>query len=131
MNPALRRYVAYEGGAWKAKQFELAAPHLVEPRSVSVPSRLPSTTSPARSSETLLKYDCTGPATIAMSPVKAKRTAGFGAAPSGAAPVSRTTAAAERKRPLRTAGQGSGWGRPRGHGASLPGSTYFFGRMTS
>src|SRR5581483_2351785 len=93
-------------GAWKAKQFEFAEPHFVAPRSVSVPSRFPSTTSPVRSSLTSAKYRSTGPATMAMSPVKAKRTTGAGAAGVGVEPASASTAAS-RKRPLLTARQGS------------------------
>ena len=40
------------GGAWNEKQSELPVPHFGVPRSVSVPSRLPRTTSPASSLRT-------------------------------------------------------------------------------
>ena len=82
VNPASRRSGAYEGGARNAKHDESpGAPHFEEPRFVSVPSRFPQTTSPLRSRRTDLKYDSTGPCTIAMSPANAKRTTGCFAAP--------------------------------------------------
>src|SRR6266511_6057738 len=98
VNPACRRSRASAIGARNEKQVELPAPHFEEPRSVRVPSRLPSTTSPVRSRLTARKYDSAGPATIAMSPATANRaTAGASAAAStGAPPASATTSSAAR-----------------------------------
>ncbi len=47
VNPASRSQRAYDGGVRKAKQFVLPLPHFDEPPVARVPSRLPSTTSPA------------------------------------------------------------------------------------
>ena len=49
MNPACFNQRAYDGGVWNAKQFVLPEPHFDRPPDESVPSRFPSTTSPARS----------------------------------------------------------------------------------
>ena len=52
VKPARFRSGAYDGGARNTKHDELSAPHFDSPREVSVPSRLPSTTSPTRSGST-------------------------------------------------------------------------------
>ena len=57
MKPAPFSHRAYEGGVRKAKQLLLPAPHLDEPPVASVPSRLPSTTSPTSSWSTVEKND--------------------------------------------------------------------------
>ncbi len=49
MNPACASQRAYDGGVWNAKQSVLRAPHFEPPPVERVPSRFPSTTSPARS----------------------------------------------------------------------------------
>ena len=84
MKPALFSSRAYEGGAWKAKQSVLDAPHFDWPRTVSVPSRLPTTTSPFSWALTALEKNPappSGDATMAMSPTHAIETGrGFDAA---------------------------------------------------
>src|SRR5438876_11731382 len=74
VKPARLSRCAYEGGAWNAKQSVLAGPHFDDPRTVSVPSRLPITTSPRSSCRIDAEKKPAPPspeATMAMSPTQA------------------------------------------------------------
>src|SRR5262245_31874500 len=77
VKPAPTSQRAYDGGVWNAWQSVLPGPHFELPPVESVPSRLPRTTSPARSASTSEKNDRPpsggrfGVEPITMSPVAA------------------------------------------------------------